>query len=101
MVEIHNLNSCGKMLASQIPDPLGTVSDHDFLGCPAPAALPGFNIQPLAKLFGRLDGAGIGGGVRIANRVAFFIPTGLREHTSQLGLASVRRLAVLLAFAAH
>ena len=67
MIEIDDLHRAGKMLVGQIPDPLGSIAHDDFLFGAAPAALPGFHVEPLAKLFGGLDGAGVGSGIRIAN----------------------------------
>jgi len=44
MIKIHDLNRAGKVLLSDIPDPLGSVADNHFLGSTAPAALPGFGV---------------------------------------------------------
>ena len=68
VIEIDDLNRAGKMLVGQIPDPFGSVAHDDFLFRAAPAAVPGFQIDALAKLLGGLDGAGVGGRIRIANR---------------------------------
>src|ERR1700693_2634889 len=101
VVEIDNLNRAGKMMLGQIPDPFGTIGCDDLLLCAAPATSPSFQIEPLAKLFGGLNGAGVGGGIRVADREAFLVPRGLSEHTSQLGFSRMGRLAVRLALSSH
>ena len=87
------------MFLGQIPDPFGAVADDDLLLGAAPAAFPGLDVEPLAELLGVLDGAGVGGGIGVANGIAFFVPRGLREHAAELGFARVRRQAVEFAFA--
>jgi hypothetical protein len=87
------------MLARQIPDPLGTIAHGDLLFGAAPAPLPGFQIDALAKRFGRPYGAGVGGRIGIANSVAFLVPRGLGKHTTQLNFAGVCWRAVGFAFA--
>src|SRR5204863_9915617 len=67
--------------------------------CAAPAALPGLQVESFAKLIGGFDGAGIGGRIRVADRVTLLVPSALSEHTSQLGFARVSRLPIGLAFA--
>src|SRR6266849_9846698 len=86
------------MLLSKIPDPFGPIAHDDLLSRAAPAALPGFQVDAFAKLFGGLDGAGVGGGIRIADGVALFVPGGLGEGTSQLGFPRMGRLSVRLAW---
>lgn len=61
MVEIDDLDSAGKMLGGEIPDPLGAIADDYLLFGAAPAAFPGFDVQPLAELLGGFDSAGIRG----------------------------------------
>ena len=101
MIEIDDLHRAWKMWLGKIPDPFGPIAHDDLLFRAAPAALPGFQIEALAKLFGGLDGAGVGGGIRIADGVAFLVPGGLGEHTSQLGFPRMGRLAVRFALPAH
>ena len=91
--EIDNLNRAGEVLRGDVPDPFGSVADRHFLSRPAPAAIPGFQIEPLSELFSRFDGAGIGGRVRVADGVTFRVPFGLGKHASQLGFARGGRLS--------
>ena len=74
MIEIDDLDGAGKMWLGQIPDPFGPVAHDDLLFGATPAALPSFQIEPLAKLLGGFDGAGVGGGIRIADGVALLVP---------------------------
>src|SRR2546430_1746646 len=97
VVEIDNLNGVGKMQGHKIPNPFGAVADHDLLECAAPAASPGFPIDSTTKLFRTLDGSGVGGGIGIADWIAFLIPRRLGEHASQLGFPSMGRLTFGLA----
>ena len=100
VIEIDNLHRAGKMLVGKIPDPFGPVAHDDLLFRAAPAAVPGFQVDAFAELFGGFDGAGVGGGIRIADGVALLVPRGLGEHASQLDFPRVGRLAVGLAFPA-
>jgi hypothetical protein len=63
VVEIDNLNGVGTMHGHKIPNPFGTLADHDLLECSALAASAGFGKDLPAKLFRTLDGSGIGGGI--------------------------------------
>jgi hypothetical protein len=45
------------VLFGQVPDPFGAIGYNALLLCAAPAAFPSFQIEPLAKLFGGLNGA--------------------------------------------
>ncbi len=99
VIQIDDLNGARKMYVGVVPDPFGSITDDRFLRRPAPATVPGFQIDALAKLFGRLDGPRIGSRIRIANRVAFLILSSLGEDASQFDLARVGRLAVGFAFA--
>src|SRR5882724_13578771 len=92
VVEIDNLQGLRKVQGHKIPNPFGAVADHDFLECAAPAASPGFPIDSTTKLFRTLDGSGVGGGIGIADWIAFLIPRRLGEHASQFGFASMGRL---------
>jgi len=74
MVEIHDLHGAGEVLIRNIPYPFGAISHHHFLFRTAPAPLPGFHIDALAELFGDLNGARVGGRIRIAERVAVLVP---------------------------
>src|SRR4051794_38717768 len=85
------------MMFRQIPDPFGPVTQDDLLFCAAPAALPGLHVEPLAKLFGGLDGTGVGGGIGIADGEALLVPGGLGEDASQLDLTCMGWLAFRLA----
>src|SRR5207302_5027885 len=99
MEQIDDLDRTGKIRLGKIPDPFGPIA-HDDLFCSAtPAPVPGLQIIALAELFGSFDGTRVGGGLRIADRVAFFVPPCLGEHASQLHLARMGWLAVSLAFA--
>src|SRR5438128_5152516 len=100
MIKVHDLNRGGKMLTGNVPDPLGSIANDDFSEGQARASIPGFQIDPVAKLGGGFDGAGIGGGARIADGVASLILCCLRENTAEFGFASVSGLAGSLALAA-
>jgi hypothetical protein len=50
MVEIDDLDGAREVLVGQIPDPNGAVGNDCFLVGPAPAAPPGFGVEPEAKL---------------------------------------------------
>src|SRR5215469_12971379 len=97
MIKIDYLNRAGEMLLGQIPDPLRPFAHDDFLLRPAPAALPGFHIESFAKLLGGFDGAGVGGGIRIADGEALLIPRGLCEYAFQFGFSRMSRLVVRFA----
>jgi len=92
VIQIDDLQRARKMVCGQIPDPFGPIAQDDSLLCAAPAALPGFPVDAFPKLFGSLDGAGVGGGIRIAEGVAFWVSGGLGKHTSQLGVPRMSRL---------
>jgi hypothetical protein len=79
-----DLDRSGKIWLRKIPNPLGSITHDDFLFRPAPAAIPGFQVDALAKFFSRLDGAGVSCGTRVADRVAFLVPGGLREVWTQI-----------------
>src|SRR5438552_14859967 len=87
MIQIHDLNGSGKMLAGQIPDPHRPVSDYHFHSGPFPASAPSLRIDAKAELFGGLDGSYVGGGVRLADGPAFRVYGGLCERATQLALA--------------
>src|SRR6202789_3879206 len=61
----------------------------------------GFQVDSFAELFRRLDGAGVGSRIRIANGEALLVVGGLGEHTSQLDLPRMGGLTVRLAWAAY
>ncbi len=94
MKQIDDRKGAGKILAGKVPDPRGAVSPPDLLFRAAPAAIPGFQIDPLAELAGGLDRAGRGRGVRIADRLAFCIPLRRGEGAAPLALARVGGLSV-------
>jgi hypothetical protein len=93
MVEIDDLRGVGKVFGDQTPNPLGTIADHHLLFRVTPASFPCFSIHAFAELYCGFDSPGIGGGISITNGEAIRIPSGLREHTSQLDLAGMRGLA--------
>ena len=92
--EIDNLHRAGKMLLGQVPDPLGPVGYDNYFLSAAPAAIPGFHIEPLTKLFSDFDSADVGGGTRIAEGMALLVGRGLGEDASQLGFPRMGRLTV-------
>lgn len=100
VIEIDDLHRARKVLLGQVPDPLGSIAHDDSACRAAPATVPGFQIEALAKLFGRFDSSGVGSRIRVANRVAFLVPGGLGEHATQLDFAGMGRLTVGFAFAA-
>src|ERR1700723_873407 len=61
----------------------------------------GFQVDSFAELFRRLDGAGVGSRIRIANGEALLVVGGLGEHTSQLDLPRMGWLPVRLRLAAY
>src|SRR5258708_35886581 len=97
VIQIDNLHGTGKMLIGKIPDPFGPIPHDDLLFRAAPAALPGFHVNSLSKLFGGFDGAGVGGGIGIANGVTLLLPCGLCEDASQLDLSGMGWLTFRLA----
>src|SRR5436309_15274601 len=99
--QIDDLSRAREVLIGQIPDPFGSIAHHDLLFRPAPAALPRFQVDTLAKLLRRLDRADVGGRVGIADGVALLIPSRLGEDASQLGLARMRGLPLCLALPTH
>ena len=72
VVEIDDLNRARKIWLGQVPNPFGTITDDDLLLRAAPTALPGFQLDALAKLFGGLADAGVGGGVQFTLGFAQF-----------------------------
>jgi len=66
-----DLNRARKMLLGEIPDPFSTVANDYLLFRTAPAAVPGFQINSFAKLFGCFYSAGIGGRIGIADGITF------------------------------
>src|ERR1700738_2876289 len=100
MIKIHDLNRAREMLTGDVPDPLSAVAQDDLGEGAAPASVPSFQIQTLAELGGGFNGSSVGGGVRIADRVAFLIVRRLRENTPELGFAGVSGLTGDLALPA-
>jgi hypothetical protein len=47
-----DLGRAWEALIGQIPNPFGSFAHHDLLFRPAPAALPSFQVDSLAKFFG-------------------------------------------------
>ena len=60
MKEVDDLNGAGKVFIGDIPDPFGPVADDYFCCRTAPAAVPCFQVYPLAEVAGRFDCAGVG-----------------------------------------
>src|SRR5256885_9921625 len=101
MVQIDDLDGAGEVGLGKIPDPFRPIAHYDLFCSATPSAIPGLQVDAFAELFGGLDGAGIGGGVGIPDRVAFFVPTSLREYASQLDFPGVGWLTFRLALPAH
>src|SRR5258708_20583983 len=55
MIEIDDLSRAREVLIGDIPDPLGSVTDHHLLIRPAPTAFPGFGIDAGAERLGGFD----------------------------------------------
>src|SRR5580658_6894408 len=87
--QIDDLNCAGEVLIGKVPNPFGSIADHDRLFGAAQTASPDLRIEALAKLFGCFNRADISGRIGIADSKALFIPSRLREHASQLGLPRV------------
>src|ERR1019366_4777716 len=87
MIQIHDLNRTGEVLVGQIPNPDGPISQDHFDRGPLPTSAPSLRIDAEAELFGGFDGAYVAGGVRVADRPAFLVHGGLREHAAELALA--------------
>jgi hypothetical protein len=60
--EIDKLNRTREMSVGNVPDPCGPIADDGLPFRAAPTELPGFRLETLARLFGRFDGTGAGGG---------------------------------------
>src|ERR1022692_2840078 len=60
----------GEVQLGVVPDPFGSVADHDLLFRTAPAALPRFQIDPFGKLFRGFNRADAGGRIGVADSVA-------------------------------
>ena len=75
VVKIDNVHGAGKVQGGQIPNPFRPVAHHHPQEGAAPAPFPGFPIKASAELLGGFDGAGIGGGIGSADRVALPDPT--------------------------
>src|SRR5215831_10782159 len=92
MEQIDDLNSAREVLSSNVPDPFGSIADHDLLFRAAPTTFPSFQIDTLAKFLRRFNGAHVRGRIGIADRIALLIASRLRERTPQLGFSRVGRL---------
>jgi hypothetical protein len=57
---IYDLNVPHKVLVRDIPDPLGTVAQHDFLLGAALTALPSFGVDPATEQCGSFYGLRMG-----------------------------------------
>src|SRR3984957_3668383 len=100
MEKIDDLNGAGEMFVGDVPDPLGAVADHDFFLRAVPAMIPGVQVHASAEFSGGFNGSGVGGRIRIAKRIALWVPRRLRETASQLDLARLGRQSLLSAFSA-
>ena len=96
MINVNDLNGTGEMLVGNVPDPERAVRQHHFDCCLAPASLPGFGIDAWTKLFRRLDGPHISGGIFVADGPPLVITLGLREHAGQFDFPSARTLTLIL-----
>jgi hypothetical protein len=76
VVEIDNLKRIGRVMGDQVPDPIGSVAQSDSREGAIPAAPVALCIDAPPKLFYRLDGAIVGGGIRIADRIGLGVPGG-------------------------
>ena len=101
VVEVHDENSSGKLLEGKIPDPEGAIAENHFDFGAGPASLKSLPVDAAAKFLGGLDGAGVGGGIEVANRVAFLIHAGGCEDTAQFYFARAGRLAFYFAGPAY
>src|SRR5258708_4519761 len=100
MIEIDDLNRAREVPIGDIPDPLGSVTDHHFLLRPAPAAFPGFSVDAGAERLGGFNCADISGGGFVPRWPALRIGPGLSEGAAQFDLARARRLSLYSASAA-
>src|SRR5438067_2011493 len=87
--QIDDLDGAREMLVGNVPNPLRSIAHENLLFGAGPTAPPRFQVDALAKLFGRFNRADIGGRVRVADGIAFLVPSRLREGTAQLGLPRV------------
>jgi hypothetical protein len=101
VVKIDNVKGAGKMQGGQIPNPFRPVAHHHPQEGAAPAPFPGFPIKASAELLGGFDGAGIGGGIGSADRVALLIPRRLREDAPQFDFPRMGRLTGDFALPTH
>src|SRR5437879_12607625 len=101
MIEIDNLHRVRKVQGGKSPDPFGAVAHDDLLERTAPATFPGFEINAFAKLFGGFDGARIGGGIGIPNRIALLVRRRLAEHTLEPGVTGMGELVSGMALRPH
>src|SRR5260370_35022254 len=93
MIEIDDVSRAREVLIGDIPDPLGSVTDHHLLIRPAPAAFPGFGVDAGAARLAGFDCADISRGGLVPDRPPLLIGPGLREDASQFGLPGARRLS--------
>ena len=94
MIEIDDLDSAGEVLIGEVPDPDGTVGNDDFGGSPLPASAESFRVDAVTELLGGLNGACIGGRIRIADGPAVFVNRGLGEYGPELALAGAGPLSL-------
>src|SRR5580692_4815217 len=94
MIQIHDLNGAGEVLVGQIPDPHGAISHDHLESGPLPTSAPSLRIEAEGELFGGFDGSHIGSGIGSADRPAFRVHGGLREHAAEFTLAGAGALSL-------
>src|SRR5215469_10251571 len=92
MVEIDDLDSAGKVLIGQVPDPVRAIAHHNPNGGTVPTPLVSLGIDAKTKLPGSFNGTDIGGGSFIAHRSALGIDPGLGEYRTQFAFPCASRL---------
>lgn len=83
VVEVHDKNRTRELIGGKIPDPDSAIANDYFDVGAAPASLKSLTVDAAGKFLGGLDGAGVGSGMGISNRVAFLIDAGGSEDTAQ------------------
>jgi hypothetical protein len=101
VVKIDNVNRARKVQGGQIPNPFRPVAHHHPDERVAPTPFPGFLVKASAELLGGFDAAGVGGGIRSADRVALLIPRRLGEYAPQLDFPRMGRLTLDFALPTH
>lgn len=82
VVEVDDKNGARELIGGKIPDPDSAIAkDYFDLGA-APASLKRLTVDAAGKFLGGLDGAGVGSGIGVSNRVAFVIDACGGEDTA-------------------